>query len=67
LRQGLGHEWGGPLTWVNVRTKIIIIIILKLDMGSTRGKAWVMCQECQLGKIRVNIIFFIIIIVLKLD
>jgi len=33
LRQGLGHEWGGPLTWVNVRTKIIIIIILKLDMG----------------------------------
>jgi hypothetical protein len=56
------------LTWVNVRIKGVIIIILKPDSGIDQGKVQVTGQKGQHKLTRVNIwIKIIIIIVLKPD
>jgi len=36
--QGLGHGSRGS-TWVILRIKVVIIIVLKPDLGVNRGKA----------------------------
>jgi hypothetical protein len=63
LGQVPGHEWDWPLTRVNIRTKVVIIIVLKpnsrVDPGHMLGgSTWV-----DLGQHKIKVI---IIIVLKL-
>jgi hypothetical protein len=37
LGQDSGREWGWLLTWVNLRIKVILIIILKPDLMINSG------------------------------
>jgi hypothetical protein len=60
--QGPGHEWGWLLTRVNVRIKLVIIIILKPDL---RVNPWpVRLEYVPRGQCKIKVV---IIIVLKCD
>jgi hypothetical protein len=45
LGQDPSHEWGRPLTHVNIRMKFVIIIDLKLDLEVNQDKVLVTSRK----------------------